>query len=104
VSLKRSTIKKLCVVNLALAVILSTTAFAQYSSKELHRKIKLPRSAQQHRRYSQSRGDKILLVAETIRSPGRRKSEALKGHEGHQLQVKLMGPGKGSIHITDSKC
>ena len=98
--------KKLCVVTLALSVILSMTAFAQYSSKEPAQK---DQAAQAPLKTIEGtvkvEGDKITFVADkdqkswTVANP-----KALKGHEGHHVQMKAhVYADKGSIHIMEVK-
>ena len=98
--------KMLFVVTLALAVILSMTAFAQYSSTEPAQK---DQAAQAPLKSIDGTvkvdGDKITFVADkdqkswTVENP-----EALKGHEGHRVQVKAhVDADKGSIHIMEVK-
>ncbi len=98
--------KKLCVVTLALSVILSMTAFAQYSSKEPAQK---DQAAQAPLKTIEGtvkvEGDKITFVADkdqkswTVENP-----KALKGHEGHNVQMKAhVYADKGSIHIMEVK-
>ena len=98
--------KMLFMVTLALAVILSMTAFAQYSSKEPAQK---DQAAQAPLKSVDGTvkldGDKITFVADkdqkswTVENP-----EALKGHEGHRVQVKAhVDADKGSIHIMEVK-
>jgi len=77
--------KKLCVVSLAFAVILSMTAFAQYSSKEPAQKDQAAQAPLKSIEGTvKVEGDKITFVADkdqeswSVENP-----EALKGHEGH---------------------
>ncbi len=98
--------KKLCVVTLAFAVILSMTAFAQYSSKEPAQKDQAAQAPLKRIEGTvKVEGDKITFVADkdqkswTVENP-----EALKGHEGHHVQVKAhVYADKGSIHIMEVK-
>jgi hypothetical protein len=98
--------KKLCVVSLAFAVILSMTAFAQYSSKEPAQK---DQGAQAPLKSIEGtvkvEGDKITFVADKDqKSWSLENPEALKGHEGHHVQVKAhVDADKGSIHIMEVK-
>ena len=71
VSLQRGRpIKKRGVVSLAFAVILSMTAFAQYSSKELAQRDQATQAPLKSIEGTvKVEGDKITFVAETIRSP-----------------------------------
>jgi hypothetical protein len=98
--------KTLLMVILALAVMHSTTAFAQYPSKEPTQK---DQAAQAPLKSIDGTvkvdGDKITFVADkdqkawAVENP-----EALKGHEGHHLQVKAhLDTDKGSIHVTEVK-
>jgi len=95
------------VVNLALAVILSTTAFAQYSSKEPTQKDQATQGPLNSIEGTvKVEGDKILLVADNDqKSWSVENPEALKGHEGHQLQVKAHGtPARDLFTSRMSKC
>jgi hypothetical protein len=98
--------KKLCVVSLAFAIILSMTAFAQDSSKE---SAQNDQAAQAPLKSIEGtvkvEGDKITFVADKDqKSWNVENPEALKGHEGHHVQVKAhVDAGKGSIHITEVK-
>jgi hypothetical protein len=98
--------KKLCVVSLALAVILSMTAFAQYSSKEPAQKDQAAQAPLKSIEGTvKVEGDKITFVADNDqKSWSVENPEALKGHEGHHVQVKAhVDADKGSIHITEVK-
>lgn len=98
--------KKLCVVSLAFAVILSMTAFAQYSSKEPAQKDQAAQAPLKSIEGTvKVEGDKITLVADNDqKSWSVENPEALKGHEGHHVQVKAhVDADKGSIHITEVK-
>src|ERR1700751_3813003 len=82
--------KKLCVVSLAFAVILGMTAFAQYSSKEPAQKDQAAQAPLKSIEGTvKVEGDKVTFVADkdqkswSVENP-----EALKGHEGHHVQVK----------------
>ena len=88
-------------VTLALAVILSMTAFAQYSSKEPAQKDQ----AAQVPLKSIDGTVKIAFVADKDqKSWAVENPEALKGHEGHRVQVKAhVDADKGSIHIMEVK-
>src|SRR5258708_12798684 len=96
--------KKLCVVTLALSVILSMTAFAQYSSKEPAQKDQAAQAPLKSIEGTvKVEGDKITFVADkdqkswTVENP-----KALKGHEGHHVQMKAhVYADKGSIHIME---
>ena len=98
--------KTLFMVTLALAVILSMTAFAQYSSKEPAQKDQAAQALLKSIDGTvKVDGDKITFVADkdqkswTVEKP-----EALKGHEGHHVQVKAhVYADKGSIHIMEVK-
>ncbi len=98
--------KKLCVVSLAFAVILSMTAFAQYSPKEPAQKDQAAQAPLKSIEGTvKAEGDKITFVADkdqkswSVENP-----EALKGHEGHHVQVKAhVYADKGSIHIMEVK-
>ncbi|PYX50944.1 MAG: hypothetical protein DMG76_33375 [Acidobacteria bacterium] len=98
--------KMLFMVTLALAVILSMTAFAQYSSKEPAQK---DQAAQAPLKSVDGTvkvdGDKITFVADKDqKSWAVENPEALKGHEGHHVQVKAhVDVDKGSIHIMEVK-
>jgi hypothetical protein len=98
--------KKLCVVSLALAVILSMTAFAQYSSKEPAQKDHATQAPLKSIEGTvKVEGDKITFVADNDqKSWSVENPEALKSHEGHHVQVKgHVDADKGSIHITEVK-
>jgi hypothetical protein len=98
--------KKLCVVSLAFAVILSMTAFAQYSPKEPAQKDQAAQAPLKSIEGTvKAEGDKITFVADkdqkswSVENP-----EALKGHEGHHVQVTAhVYADKGSIHIIEVK-
>jgi hypothetical protein len=98
--------KKLCVVSLAFAVILNMTAFAQYSSKEPAQRDEATQAPLKSIEGTvKVEGDKITFVADndqkswSVENPA-----ALKGHEGHHVQVKgHVDADKGSIHITEVK-
>src|SRR5713101_8674411 len=93
-------------VTLAFAVILSMTAFAQYSSKEPAQKDQADQAPLKRIEGTvKVEGDKITFVADkdqkswTLENP-----EALKGHEGHHVKVKAhVDADKGFIHITEIK-
>ena len=98
--------KKLCVVSLAFAVILSLTALAQYSSKEPAQKDQAAQAPLKSIEGTvKVEGDKITFVADNgQKSWSVENPEALKGHEGHHVQVKAhVDADKGSIHITEVK-
>src|SRR6202162_463155 len=98
--------KKLCVVSLALAVILSMTAFAQYSSKEPAQKDQAAQAPLKSIEGTvKVEGDKITFVADNDqKSSSVENPEALKGHEGHHVQVKAhVDADKGTIHVTEVK-
>lgn len=98
--------KKLCVVSLAFAVILSMTAFAQYSSKEPAQKDQAAQAPLKSIEGTvKGEGDKITFVADNDqKSWSVENPEALKGHEGHHAQVKAhVDADNGSIHITEVK-
>jgi len=91
---------------LALAVILSMTAFAQYSSKEPAQKDQAAQAPLQSIDGTvKVDGDKITFVADKDqKSWAVENPEALKGHEGHRVQVKAnVDADKGSIHIMEVK-
>src|SRR5260370_7496045 len=96
--------KTLFMVILALPVILSKTAFAQYPSKEPAQK---DQAAQVPLKSIDGTvkvdGDKIAFVADKDqKSWAVENAEALKGHEGHHVQVKAhVDAAKGTIHITE---
>src|SRR5258708_30206250 len=93
--------KTLFMVILALAVILSMTAFAQYPSKEPAQKDQ----AAQVPLKSIDGTVKIAFVADKDqKSWAVENAEALKGHEGHHVQVKAhVDADKGSVHIMEVK-
>jgi hypothetical protein len=98
--------KMLFMVTLALAVILSMTAFAQYSSKEPAQKDQAAQAPLKSIDGTvKADGDKITFVADKDRkSWAVENPEALKGHEGHHVQVKAhVDADKGSIHIRKVK-
>ena len=98
--------KMLFVVTLALAVILSMTAFAQYSSKEAPLKDKAAQALLKSIDGTvKVDGDKITFVADKDqKSWAVDNPEALKGHEGHHVQVKAnVDADKSSIHVTEVK-
>src|SRR5712691_11454969 len=98
--------KMLFIVTLALAVILSMTAFAQYSSKEPAQKDQAAQALQKSIDGTvKVDGDKITFVADKDqKSWAVENPEALKGHEGHHVQVKAhLDADKGSIHVTEVK-
>ena len=98
--------RKLCLIILAFAVILSMTAFAQYPPKEPAQKDQAAQTALKSIAGTvKAEGDKITFVADkdqkswTVENP-----EALKGHEGHHVQLKAhVYADKGSIHIMEVK-
>jgi len=96
--------KTLFLVILALAVMLSMTAFAQYPSKEPAQK---DQAAQAPLKSIDGTvkvdGDKITFVADKDqKSWAVENPEVLKGHEGHHVQVKAhVDADKGSIHIME---
>ncbi len=98
--------KTLFMVTLALAVIVSMTAFAQYSSKE---PVQKDQAAQAPLKSIDGTvkvdGDKITFVADKDqKSWAVENPEALKGHEGHHVHVKAhVDADKGSIHIMGVK-
>src|SRR6266581_9076427 len=98
--------KMLFMVTLALAVIRSMTAFAQYSSTESSQK---DQAAQAPLKSIDGTvkvdGDKITFVADKDqKSWAVENPEALKGHEGHHVQVKAhVYADKGSVHVMEVK-
>src|SRR6267154_4210887 len=98
--------KTLFMVTLALAVILSMTAFAQYSSKEPAQKDQAAQALLKSIDGTvKVDGDKITFVADkdqkswTVENP-----EALKGHEGHHVQLKAhVYADTNSIHVMSVK-
>src|SRR5258708_12926027 len=98
--------KMLFMVTLALAVILSMTAFAQYSSKEPTQK---DQAAQAPLKSIDGTvkvdGDKITFVADKDqKSWAVENPEALKGHEGHLVQLKAhVDAANASIHAPEVK-
>jgi hypothetical protein len=96
--------KTLLMVILALTVILSMAGFAQYPSKEPAQK---DQAAQAPLKSVDGTikvdGDKITFVADKDqKSWAVDNPEALKGHEGHHVQVKAnVDADKGSIHVTE---
>jgi hypothetical protein len=98
--------KTLFMVALALAVILSMTALAQYSSKEPAQKDQAAQALLKSIDGTvKIDGDKITFVADKDqKSWAVENPEALKGHEGHRVQVKAhVDADKGSIHIMEVK-
>src|SRR5258707_12893275 len=96
--------KTLFMVILALAVILSMTAFAQYPSKEPAQKDQAAQAPLKSiDGTAKEDGDKITFVADKDqKSWAVENPEALKGHEGHHEQVKAhVDADKGSIHVTE---
>src|SRR5437899_10527811 len=97
--------KTLFMVTLALAVILSMTAFAQYSSTEPAQK---DQAAQAPLKSIDGTvkvdGAKITFVADKDqKSWAVENPDALKGHEGHHVQVKAhVDDYKGSIHTMEA--
>src|SRR5260370_8339976 len=97
--------KTLFMVTLALAVILSMTAFAQYSSKEPAQKDQAAQALLKSIDGTvKVDGDKITFVADKDqKSWAVENPEALKGHEGHRVQVKAhIDADKASIHIMQA--
>ena len=98
--------RKLCLIILAFAVILSMTAFAQYPPKEPAQKDQAAQAPLKSIAGTvKAEGDKITFVADndqkawSVENP-----EALKGHDGHHVQVKAhVDADKGSLHITEVK-
>src|SRR5258707_6978633 len=98
--------KMLFMVTLALAVILSMTAFAQYSSTEPAQKDQAAKAPLKSVDGTvKVDGDKITFVADKDqKSWAVDNPEALKGHEGHHVQVKAnVDADKSSIHVTEVK-
>ena len=98
--------KTLFMVTFALAVILCITAFAQYSSKEPAQKDQAVQAPLKSIEGTvKVDGDKITFVADKDqKSWAVENPEALKGHEGHRVQVKAhVDADKGSIHVTEVK-
>ena len=98
--------RKLCLIILAFAVILSMTAFAQYPPKEPAQKDQAAQTALKSIAGTvKAEGDKITFVADKDqKSWAVENPEALKGHEGHRVQVKAhVDADKGSIHIMEVK-
>lgn len=98
--------KTLLVTTLALSVMLSMTAVAQYESKA---PAQTDQAAQAPPKSIEgtvkAEGDKITFVADKDqKSWAVENPEALKGHEGHHVKVKArVDAAKGSIHITEVK-
>jgi hypothetical protein len=93
-------------VTLVLAVILSMTAFAQYSPKEPALKDQAAHAPlKSFDGTVKVGGYKISFVAdEDQKSWAVENAEALKDHEGHHVQVKAhVDADKGSIHIMEVK-
>ena len=91
-------------VTLVLAVILSMTAFAQYSPKEPALKDQAAQAPlKSFDGTVKVDSDKISFVADKDqKSWAVENPEALKGHEGHHVQVKAyVDADKGSIHIME---
>ncbi len=98
--------RKLCLIILAFAVILSMTGFAQYPPKEPAQKDQAAQAPlKSFAGTVKAEGDKITFVADkdqkswSVENP-----EALKGREGHHVQVKAhVYADKGSVHIMEVK-
>src|SRR5260370_7735897 len=92
--------KTLFMVTLALAVILSMTALAQYSSKEPAQKDQAAQALLKSIDGTvKVDGDKITFVADKDqKSWAVENPEALKGHEGHRVQVKSPCRRRQGIH------
>ena len=98
--------KTLLVTTLALSVILSMTAVAQYESKapaQTNQAAQAPLKSIEGT--VKAEGDKITFVSDkdqkswTVENP-----EVLKGHEGHHVNVKAhVDADKGFIRITEVK-
>src|SRR5258708_35429956 len=98
--------KTLFMVTLALAVIFSTTAFAQYSSKEPAQKDQAAQALLKSIDGTvKVDGYKITFVADKDqKSWGVENPEALKSHDLHRVQGKAHADAdKGSIHIMEVK-
>src|SRR5258708_21577938 len=98
--------KTLFMVTLTLAVILSMTAFAQYSSKEPAQKDQAAQALLKSIDGTvKVDGDKITFFADKDqKSLAVENPDALKGHEGHRVQVKAhIDADQGSIHIMEAK-
>jgi hypothetical protein len=98
--------KTLFATTLALAVIVSMTAVAQYESKT---PAQTDQAAQAPLKsiagMVKVEGDKITFVADKDqKSWAVENPEALKGHEGHHVKVKAhVYADKGSIHVMEVK-
>ena len=98
--------KTLFVTTLALAVVLSLTAFAQYpSTAPAQQDQAAPAPAKNIEGTVKVEGDKTTFVADKDqKSWAVENPEVLKGHEGHHVRVKAhVDTAKGSIHITEFK-
>ncbi len=98
--------KTLLVTTLALSVMLSMTALAQYSPQEPAKKDQTAQAPLKSIEGTvKAEGDKVTFVADKDqKSWAVDNPEALKGHEGHHVSVKAhVDAAKGSIHITEVK-
>ncbi len=98
--------KTLFVTTLALAVVLSLTAFAQYPSTAPAQQDQAAQApAKSIEGTVKVEGGKTTFVADKDqKSWAVDNPEALKGHEGHHVKVKAhVDAAKGSLHITAVK-
>jgi hypothetical protein len=97
--------KKLFVFTLAVCVILSTVAFAQYGSNPPAQKDQADQATKNIKGTVKAEGDKVTLIADQDqKSWNVDNPDALKGHEGHHVQVTAhVDADKGSLHVTEVK-
>jgi hypothetical protein len=98
--------KKLLVLALALSVMLSVAAFAQYGSQEPAHTDKAAAAPLKNLKGTvKADGDKLSFVADKgTKSWDVMNPEALKGHEGHHVEVSAhVYADKNAIHVMSVK-
>jgi hypothetical protein len=97
--------KKLLVLLVGLAVILSISAVAQDASKDMGKTDKAAAAPLKELKGTvKAEGDKTTFVDKEGKSWDVMNPEALKGHEGHEVAVKAhVYKDKGQIHVMSVK-
>jgi hypothetical protein len=98
--------RALLVLTVVLCVILSMTAFAQYTSTNTAQKDQASAAPPKTLKGTvKAEGDKITFITDKDqKSWDVENPDTLKGHEGHQVTVKAhVYADKGSIHVVEVK-
>jgi hypothetical protein len=98
--------KKLLVLVLSLSVMLTVAAFAQYGSQEPAKTDKAAAAPLKNLKGTvKAEGDKVSFVGDKdMKSWDVMNPEALKGHEGHHVEVSAhVYADKNAIHVMSVK-